>query len=524
MLGFRFLAKSAWGCGPLLQDVQVNKLLEELNLRMRLTADAAVYHQWRRLQQAVAGTGGGGAGATPGAAAQTLDVGGGPAASTPLPAPSSPAPALSLRPSASGVSGAAGPVGDVSSSMVSGDVVGVGGDQREGLAQVLGLAQYEADELTAPFLTAHCILSDIGARLLVDAATTSLQRLTGRHGRWEGHGQVHQAQLLKPGVRVSYWVKAVPLLLLLGPLDGAQNMGNTTFLVPGPGPAAAAPAPTGRTAGGPPTPRPVPSIEVGVGQDGYVSALHFPSLPGSASSGPTRLPLNPAQLNLDELLLRAACSIAQAELAALHARLSSLLSKAAITPPCHLVLIQQAVPLDVVPERPGTGAACSTAGVGGVGGALGRCPCDDVLTLSSLHLSCPVLEFYAEEQLLVKVSKSLYSGRLLLQPGPGMGNDSQIDILGAWTQREDNLNVLAANSFGKVADGCPCERTLHEVCAQLCAFLRDQYRFYLVAKSVTEARQLQLHMGGPPKHLMDRFFSEHWCRWVVWGGGPWLWW
>ena len=92
MLGFRFLAKSAWGCGPLLQDVQVNKLLEELNLRMRLTADAAVYHQWRRLQQAVAGTGGGGAGATPGAAAQTLEVGGGAGGINPLARPQLPCP------------------------------------------------------------------------------------------------------------------------------------------------------------------------------------------------------------------------------------------------------------------------------------------------------------------------------------------------------------------------------------------------------------------------------------------------
>eukprot|EP00983_Pelagomonas_calceolata_P049652 1141614-Pelagomonas_calceolata.AAC.3 len=47
---------------------------------------------------------------------------------------------------------------------------------------------------------------------------------------------------------------------------------------------------------------------------------------------------------------------------------------------------------------------------------------------------CPSLELWLPGNLMLSVSKSLLSGMLLVQPGPGVGNDAFLEMLGAWQQ------------------------------------------------------------------------------------------
>ena len=159
VLSFTFPANAVRG-SPL-QDVQVNKLLQDLNDRLQLTADAAVYKHRQAVAAAAAGAGAEGAGQ--GAVA----AGGGGA--TPV-ASSLPA-ASTAGTQASGLSGV------------------TRGTEAHVARHLALIKQHEADEVSAPLAAMHCVLADVGGRLLLDAAMSVTQRLVGKGGRWEGHGR-----------------------------------------------------------------------------------------------------------------------------------------------------------------------------------------------------------------------------------------------------------------------------------------------------------------------------------------------
>eukprot|EP00798_Chlamydomonas_sp_ICE-L_P000492 gene492-1898_t len=447
----------------------------------------------------------------------------------------------SKRPAAS-TSAAASPAPSTSRSHAT-----AGGESEQPTASAAGpwahttnmdvLGRFETNEITRPLLTAHFILSDVASRLLVDSVLTAVHRVGGSGGRWEGSISMHHSKKLRPGILISYWNHAVPLLSLLDPDAGTVKLEGGAA---GAGAASLAVS------------KPIwPQLEIGVGYGNSVEVSHYPPLraiaaaaataigqiqyipngrsPGSGSGysplapspAPTPVPepmlvLDASKVNVDELLLRSAAFLAMHELQVLQQRLLALFQVSGLRPACSLVL-RCSTSWPMVPEsaRPGgqdasvvsaaaaavkswgggsSGASLasdrSSAGVGGASGEAGS---------SATSVPIPTLEFYVDNLLLVRLSKSLTSGRLLLRPGPGMSNDILLEQLGTWAAMEEDLNVTVSKVFQRSSTDTgvtgQAQHAFHEVSNRLLSFYKNQHKHNVLSRCITCTRTLRPQLG-----------------------------
>lgn len=83
-----------------------------------------------------------------------------------------------------------------------------------------------------------------------------------------------------------------------------------------------------------------------------------------------------------------------------------------------------------------TGAGGAGQGAGGAGGVeAGAAPRASPAPPYSVNVKVPALEFWTDGQLLLRVSRSLFTGRILMQPGPGGSSDTHLDNLTAYQVR-----------------------------------------------------------------------------------------
>ncbi|KAG1659811.1 hypothetical protein FOA52_002148 [Chlamydomonas sp. UWO 241] len=432
-------------------------------------------------------------------------------------------------------------------------------------AHLRDISQRSADEASRPIAVAHAILSDVSMRLLVNAAVDTVTRLlSGPHGRWAGQAEVTPAVGFSPGLRVSYWLHAAHLLSTPAAVSAADAS------TPAGATAAAAACDHGR----PPLPalggragdrggaggageKASPSgghqhyLELGIGPSGQVLVRHFPPLlplhaaesdvlfvPGGPSigasgsgggGGPVLLPpdltLDSETLNVDELLLRVAAHAAAGELLAVRATLAALLSRQNPGLAVHAALrvaplawvragaekgfreavITAAADPDRATSASGGGASTPLAGgSGGAGGGGGAQP--------TAVVAVPQLELCVEGMLLLVVSKSLFSGRLLLAPGPGLGFDAQVDHQVSYAHKEGEINkaVVTANSSAAIAKdrdesagGAALSPGMGALCVRLAKVLGDLQRHANMVRCITSARRLCMHLGGLSKCVLN---------------------
>lgn len=312
--------------GAPLKDVQVMGLLQDLNNRMHLAADAAVYAQRRARTQAAAEAA---AAAAAVGGPVGMEVDGGAVGAGPTP---SVGPAGTTR---------ASTMGPTPSTAVS--------QEQQAAANKALLAAHESDTLAAPLMIMHCVLSDVGGRLLLDACMGVATQLVGAGGKWQGHAQVQQPRQLRPGLRITYWTKSVPLLpsavLTVGP--GTPVAGTLSQTVRSP----TDPAPSVMYES--------PCLEIGLGAEGGVQVLCTPiftqhhhahdvkavlgqgglggggggaapaggEAAGEAQGQGFTLRLDAATVNLDELLLRAAAELATHELEMVKERMERAMTE-----------------------------------------------------------------------------------------------------------------------------------------------------------------------------------------------------
>jgi hypothetical protein len=75
------------------------------------------------------------------------------------------------------------------------------------------LQRYAAEETTAPLLAMHCVLGDVAARILVDAARRAAEHLSGPLGCWLNHAALGPCgSTLEMGFSLRFWSQAVLLL------------------------------------------------------------------------------------------------------------------------------------------------------------------------------------------------------------------------------------------------------------------------------------------------------------------------
>ncbi|KAF5826218.1 hypothetical protein DUNSADRAFT_4103 [Dunaliella salina] len=114
------------------------------------------------------------------------------------------------------------------------------------------------------------------------------------------------------------------------------------------------------------------------------------------------------------------------------------------------------------------GGVCSS---GGGGGGEGDMAVDEY----EVVVPCPCLELWLPGNLMLSVSKSLLSGLLLVQPGPGVGNDAFLEVLGAWQQKEEAIRSEAAQEFARPGPK-PATRALEVTCKHLAALCHEQQK------------------------------------------------
>lgn len=397
--------------GPPLQEAQVTQLLQDLNNRMHLAADYAVYAR-RRAAAMTTVDGPLGAGEA-GPTVSTSIVGG----------------ALSKGVSAAGAS----------------TVLTGASHERRAAANMAMLAAHEADEVAAPLMIMHCVLSDVGGRLLLDACMSVAHQLVGRNGRWEGQAQVDQPRRLRPGLRITYWTKSVPLLpaavQVLSAAGSQQGQGQS---------------PSDAGAAHPVLVSEPPCLELGLGPEGGVQVACTPLLP-SMQEHP--LQLDAATANVDELLLRAAAELAQHELSLLKERLDAVM-QVSLPLPCRLRLrhsILYWMPLSAtassdlstasaaVENLPGHVPDAPSATAGSSGRGLSSSSSGGRFEVTVRN---PVLELWVDGLLLMRVRRNLLTGRVQVQPGPGTGSDAVLDKMAWWVRKEEELNaaLLRAHS------------------------------------------------------------------------------
>lgn len=270
LLSFSLIPCSA-GPRPLLEPPHVAHLLQDLNFRMALAADAAVYRQREaKAKERAAATAAGAAAAAAGMGAAA--AAGGPAAAAghaATPAMSS----ASARPGASTVTGTT----TVGTRAVGGAGGGGTGPDAGGRALLASareqLERCASDEASVPLRVVHAILAEVSMRLLVDAAVGVVQRLVGKGGRWEAHASLQPALDLNIGLRISYWLQAVPLQVsrALAAAAVAASGGADAGGRGGAGQGRAG-------AGAGPAPSVSPVLEVGINALGEVEVRHLPPL------------------------------------------------------------------------------------------------------------------------------------------------------------------------------------------------------------------------------------------------------
>lgn len=300
--------------GPALHQSQITNLLRDLNERMRIAADAGVYAKRKELQAEAAAAAGGVVKQEPADAAGAVGA---------------PAPSASAAPQASNLNSRL--TGGSAAAAAAAAAGRAGTHRAQNLAYVERVA---ADELSAPIAALHSVLSDVAGRLLMDAARAVARQLAGPNGCWHGNVSIDNGTTsgLDFGFTVAFWSKAVPLLPLLSMSAAGAQASTARFK----GSATDASGPR-------------PRIEIGVSASGQVQAVCNVSAPASpATASPSdavtpmpppgtpsaadaaaahaarpqgvalKLDLDAVRVNVDELLLRAATSLAWQELTALH--------------------------------------------------------------------------------------------------------------------------------------------------------------------------------------------------------------
>ncbi|KAL6746590.1 hypothetical protein V8C86DRAFT_3149451, partial [Haematococcus lacustris] len=606
-----------------LHPSQVSSLLQDLNHRLLLAADAAVYAQQDTAAAAAATAAAqllgsyGEAGEGGGAAAAGSPPAATPGMSSQHPASTGPAPsglmaAASVRTASGTTGGVGGPV-----------CCAAGGDER-----------------SAPLAVMHSVLSDLGGRLLLDAVRGTASGLVEAGGAWAGHAQLQPVPKggLQPGLRLVMWTQAVPLVPYTAPRppptsEGLLPRGDMKRQGPGGGGGGGGGEGGGGEGGGG-----HPCVDIGLDARGRVQVVLWPPVPlgqqqqgggglgdrppsllvvpqrptgqqqgegegegegavpgnaagavpegvgaaaelqGSGSGGQgvgqgsQGLQLDARTVNVDEVLLRAAAAVAHYELSQLQEQLGKvLLDVARLTSHWELRLVCSPLPWTPLSASTQDTATASKA-AGAIGVALtqqtlpppppptpapdgplpgpsqapdpdpglglgparppGPCP-------EARQVLAPMLQFWCEGQLLLLVGRSLITGRLLLQPGPGLALDTQLDSLHSWKQKEEELNSQLHKQYhqhpgsgtmeggphppgpagGSSSAGGPAAsflsqtsaalRVLRELRLRLCHLCRDQQRQLAVTYSLFTACRLQLQLGLAGKQLLHSFVLQN---------------
>ncbi|GAX72686.1 hypothetical protein CEUSTIGMA_g142.t1 [Chlamydomonas eustigma] len=548
-----------------LGNAQVTHLLENLNMRMSLAADAAAYEKLRRNSYRSA---------TPAAVSVAEDaMDADERVDTAAPSSSAMAAGLSESHALSGHSSrsrslaSSAPATGTSSMMA-----GAAGCTGQFKANVESMRLHAADESTMPVLVAHSLLSDISMRLLLDAIRAAAEGLLAE--RWSGdHLEIQPAVTLMPGIRLMYWRQATPLTILLTPdsipavVASTVNLGNTQSRY------SSQLLSSSLTGGG------LHHLEIGIDQSGSPIVTHLPQLQhvnlkhGDKWSGALtsatmhevqqmgavseasqsepvvvqapELSLNSAAVNVDELLLLASAHVACLELSILRAGIQACLQKGATASAPLFTLRIAALPLpwirrqvgDMVREtlteaavKAGHSPAAADVG-GGFEGAVSTHPhLVDFASASSrgpppLHphhfiVECPVLEVHVEDMLLMKVSKNLITGRILLHAGTAVSSDFHISSHQATFKMEEEINKLAADAYREASTLPPSSasssasitpdslaevgaaKAVRVISLYLARIFLEQYRRVGLIRFISMARRLQLHSQGVGKAMM----------------------
>ena len=554
MLSFKLLPNSC--LRQPLAEPQMLHLLQDLNMRMSLSTDAAAYEKMRaaRAEKSASATAAAGRDAI-----DMMDVDG----------------AGPLEPSHSAMPAASAMTAGRAISAMTGEGSGVTGvvamSSRAQLRSNLEeLKRHAADEATLPLLTAHFILTEISTRsvvvsnclslpfgsymnfavnqhwhcscrLLIDAAVTAINSLSSKGGRWEGgHLSVKLSYTLRPGLRVSYWLKSVPLVRLLkqeGDKSQADDgpEGGTSSTTPAALSSVEQPSrPKVRDGGEDQRQEGGYHVEIGIsemkGAGEMVVVRHLPQLPpielragddlprwsqqeaGAASAtaslsvlcsgegiggrvdksgvagrilgrgrgsgwdaevtvlppepavaseltplGPPELLLDSAFVNVDEILLRSASHLAAIELSALRKELERHLAEEAsstLSPVggaaslCSVRMAFVQVPWtrrqvssatqDAVASAaaeceslPAAAGAATTPAEGSRDGDGSGCDPGALITMvgGRVLLPCPQLELRVAGRLYLRVTRNLFTGRLMLLPGQGVWSTFKLEYV-----------------------------------------------------------------------------------------------
>ncbi|MEW5302003.1 MAG: hypothetical protein WDW36_004818 [Sanguina aurantia] len=572
---WRLLAFSLVGGTPL-QASQHDQLLHNLNIRMDLAADAAVYAQHDLLP-------------SPGGA----------------PPPPAHAKQDSAMPSASGLSGVSGqvPAASLATSAATASA-------QNCARSMLGLLQkHVADETTSPLVSLHVILADIAGKLGVDETTGVVKSLLLPGRRWAGHVSLQPSALLLPGVRVSFWRQALPLMDLDSGAGLTSNAAAMTRQGTGSDPQAPSLPTQGAgevkvvgykaAASGAPMFQP-PFVEIGCGADGLIEVL----LQATASGGggapppaPQRAVLSlggpPTPASLDALLLRAGCAAAGGVLRALERRLQAATPRVQgctfrLTSVLHSLRVggaggetahgthtancsdcdrplhkgegrkgdpeqggrmsgQQQVLIDgddVAPcsscaEEEGagglSGAAAAAERVSGAaegervtafpsskvgrGGGTGRggggsgSSSGSSSSSALVALDAPVLEVRLRGLLLLRLGCDLVSGRLVVLPGSQEGATVHLETFAASAVEEDKLHLLAWRAVNAPSEAMPVRRALDAVAAELQRCISSQALNQEMSAFFVAAPRASLHHCSGMKDMFAHYAAAHGIRW-----------
>ena len=353
-------------------------------------------------------------------------------------------------------------------------------------------------------LTSPCRICDPDlGRLLVDAAVGVVGGLSAKGGRWAGGNlQTQPARAISPGMRISYWLHAVPLLPepppasseMAGRGEAGEPSSSVAFVAAGggtrqgggggvlgiryhlevgsdasaatvvrhlpqlppleirPGDDLAAsstsPFSTSKVGGPGGLPSgPLPSEQQQQQKQGGVAAAKGGQVQRAAVStviAPPELRLDSAYVNVDELLLRSAAHVATAELLALRSAVEAALagvvgaSAAVAAEQCTVRLALRPVPWtlrqvaaaarDAAAAEAAESAATPPSSSGGRR-QRGSCGGSGAGLSGGGHivLHCPELEFSVGGSPLFRISKSLFTGRILFRPDIGDSESLLID-------------------------------------------------------------------------------------------------
>jgi hypothetical protein len=395
-------------CKPPLRQVQLEQLLRALRERMWYAADAAAVEAVRRAAGDPTGT----AAAAAAASGKTASAGGSSGMKS----------AAAAQPAASGVTG-----GSTASGISSASAAGK--DDAKDAGRGLQLEKYAADEVTAPLRVMHGVLRDVAAQILLHEVRAAAEKLAAPGSKWEGQLKLTRAEVLTPGIRMHYW-QQVPVLLAQQPAGGSAA-------------AAAAADPAAAT---------LPAVEVGLGSDGTVQAMHLPPLRVAGSLQQVPLELDCHTVDVEGLLLQAVAVMAGTQLNILRRIAGQLLRQRGLEPFAQLQLCsfgqapQEGLTTAAAAaartsdagdqqQQPATPSAVTAAAVAAaVAGAGSSTAADGSSSVAAAAAAAAgvrmpeQLVLVLDGNMLVAVSYQPWSGRVVLRPGSAYGGELNMEM------------------------------------------------------------------------------------------------